>query len=307
MCSRFSLGRITRWNLGRCNKHLDNEKGSEQRLVLTMKMKGNGKDWRWIRAGSIFELLRHFEGAATNAKGISCLSRLAPPVHCATLEDRNGVRNLQVGRWMSLGQYGSNRVDADSVFVSGRWINSFELRPHSTISFPSTDVRDDDQHFEKRRRGVGPCWCDIFQTSQTWTKMLDKIIRSSRTCCRQISRIKRQNARAFRVLGWKQQSEAIKEVGVLSKAEIEDIPSSAFNFSLIEQMKRPNINFRVLIIGRANAGKTSILQKFAIPPKVQRSTVTSGCREGASGYVAIASSTTDLTIPLGSTGLHNGG
>lgn len=173
MCSRFSLGRITRWNLGRCNKHLDNEKGSEKRLVLTMKMKGNGKDWRWIRAGSIFELLRHFEGAATNAKGISCLSRLAPPVHCATLEDRNGVRNLQVGRWMSLGQYGSNRVDADSVFVSGRWINSFELRPHSTISFPSTDVRDDDQHFEKRRRGVGPCWCDIFQTSQTWTKMLE--------------------------------------------------------------------------------------------------------------------------------------
>ena len=77
------------------------------------------------------------------------------------------------------------------------------------------------------------------------------------------------------------------KVGVLSKAEIEDIPSSAFNFSLIEQMKRPNINFRVLIIGRANAGKTSILQKVCDTtesPEVYRNVGLSGRRKRVCGH-----------------------
>ena len=73
-------------------------------------------------------------------------------------------------------------------------------------------------------------------------------------------------------------------------------------------MKNPNIKFRVLIVGRANAGKTSILQRvfgeFAIPPKVQRSTAVLNGTEKR--HVVIANGTDDLTIHLGSTGSHKG-
>ena len=46
---------------------------------------------------------------------------------------------------------------------------------------------------------------------------------------------------------------------------------------------------------------------FAIPRKVQRSTVQVGGEKGAGGYVVIASSIVDLIIPLASTGSRNGG
>ena len=76
---------------------------------------------------------------------------------------------------------------------------------------------------------------------------------------------------------------------VLSKAEIETIPSigtlstrlscsPCFQFSL---MRRPNINFRVLVIGRANAGKTSILQRVCDTtesPKIYRKGLGERCK-----------------------------
>ena len=94
------------------------------------------------------------------------------------------------------------------------------------------------------------------------------------------------------------------------------IPSiSAFNYFIMERMKRPNIKFRVLIIGRANAGKTSILQRVCDTtesPKIYRKISPSLFDRGdwvctTSNHSLQQCSTADLIILLVSTETHNGG
>ena len=73
-------------------------------------------------------------------------------------------------------------------------------------------------------------------------------------------------------------------------------------------MMRPKIQFRVLIIGRANAGKTSILQRVCDTtesPEIYRNVVGRGRERVSSSRTS--STAADLIISLGSTGSYDRG